>query len=154
MIVRRAFTLLELLVVTALLGVACAIVFVSVAGATEKEQLDGLLRRIADGYGAARAGAICQGQTCSIRYDLRQNRITLATPGAPDTEPVEIALPGACQLVAVTPAETDDCVTVTVGPTGVGRSHTVAVRWKNQWRGTVAINGFTGHSEIASSAVE
>jgi len=146
-------TLVELLVVVAIIGTACGLVFVSTAEVGERQKLEGALHRVADAYAAARASAIMTRRPVRVVYDLEHNCVSVHS-GAGEAAPFLVEFDEGLSITGVSPSEDGKALTLVISPTGRGRSHVATMECRGRLRGSVSIDGLTGRAEIAVSDKE
>jgi len=146
-------TLVELLVVVAIIGTACGLVFVSTAEVGERQKLEGALHRVADTYAAARASAVMTRQPVRVVYDVAHNRMSMHS-GPQEAAPYEVEFDEGLSMTGVSPSEDGRALALVISPTGRGRSHLGTMECRGRLRGSVSIDGLTGRAEIAVSEAE
>lgn len=151
--VPSGFSLLELMAAVAVAGIMASIVFASMVDLTAHQRFDRGLNRIADVYAAARATAVSTHRTIRIRYGVETDCIWV-TSGTAAGSATAFAMPAGVDLLGVTPAESQGDVVLRIGPSGMGRTHTLLLRGEGRLRGTIRINGFTGQAETAVTVSE
>ena len=78
----RGFTLLELMVVLAIMALLVALVPPLVSGASDRVALKGAARQLAAGLRFARSQAIARNRPAVLQLDLKARRYTLRNEGA------------------------------------------------------------------------
>jgi type II secretion system protein H len=77
---NRAFTLIELMVVIVLIGIAMAIVIPEMRGSYDDAKLRSTARQLADAFTAANSHAIARQETCRVRIDPALGRYAIEEP--------------------------------------------------------------------------
>lgn len=102
---RAGFTLIEIVVVLAILAVATALVLPSVGRGTESAQLRSQAGRIAAVLREARLQAVTQRHATRVSLDRARNTVTL-TAGDPDRPLRELSVPAGVRVSVATGGET------------------------------------------------
>lgn len=163
------FTLIEMIAVTAILGMLATFVVLRLDWAVPKYQLRSVGHRISALSAMGRAYAVSRGRAFYVEYDLKNRRATLLGPRPPESEtpppdvefvPVPAIAPadqweevGREDLpdgisfedvwLGAKPAE-GDVVRIEFSPLGTADTHTVHLKDEGQRRFTVHVNGITG----------
>ena len=168
---RGAFTLIELVVVIALMAAAVGVAVVRLDGLTQRGRLRAGLRQIAAVHSLARWQAITSGQARSIVYQRGANSCTLQRPGIGSgrwtwvgSVPTVLGHRVTVERVSVegysggSPADDDEVHRVTVRPDGSCASYVVVVSAGDNRYAAAAIEGLTGRCscvfDLAPGAAE
>ncbi|MBX3363711.1 MAG: prepilin-type N-terminal cleavage/methylation domain-containing protein [Phycisphaeraceae bacterium] len=110
--VRRGFTILELLIVLGLLGAIAAIVLPAVGGRTAAYSFDEAVRQVRSAVGACRADARRTGKPVELlaawQEDGRVMLVGLVVQSERDEEPLDVALFGGLTLEGVSSGMSGD----------------------------------------------
>ena len=167
---RGAFTLIELVVVIALMAAAVGVAVVRLDGLTQRGRLRAGLRQIAAVHSLARWQAITSGQARSIVYQRGANSCTLQRPGIGSgrwtwvgSVPTVLGHRVTVERIAVegcpggSPAD-DELHRVTVRPDGSCASYVVVVSAGDNRYAAAVIEGLTGRCscvfDLSRGAVE
>jgi len=153
----RSFTLLELIMVIALMGIFTSLVAVNLHGFGANARLDASVRLVSDVIALARNEAGVTGKTWSIEYEAGQGRIWLQPPDGLG-EPSLHSLPGGVTLRAVSVSGLstgeENHVSVKVRPNGLLTPHTICLEDRAGRLRTVSPNPVTGAVSIPEDMTE
>lgn len=165
----RGFTLIEMIAVTAIIGMLATIVVLRLDWAVPKYQLRSVAHRVSGLSAMARGYAVSRGRAFYVEYDLKNRRATLLGPTAPEGEtpqPGDEFVP----VPAVAPADQweevqredlpdgisfedvwlgakavdGEVVRIEFSPLGTADTHTVHLKDEGKRQFTVHVNGITG----------
>jgi len=166
---NSGFTLIEMIAVTAIIGMLATFVALRLDWAVPKYQLRSVAHRIAGLSAMARGYAVARGRAFYVEYDLKNRHAILLGPRAPEGEtpqPGDEFVP----VPAVAPADQweevgredlpngisfedvwmgakaaeGDVVRIEFSPLGTADTHTVHLKGEGERRFTVHVNGITG----------
>ncbi len=166
---NRGFTLIEMIAVTAIIGMMSTIIALRLDWAVPKYQIRSVGHRIAGLCSMARGYSVSRGRAFYVEYDLRRGIVTLLGPTAPEgltPQPGDEFVP----VPAVAPADQwEECgredlpdgitfedvwlgskavegevVRIEFSPLGTTDTHTVHLKDEGQRKFTVHVNGVTG----------
>jgi len=152
---ERGFTLIELIVVAAILGLAAAIAAPRVAALAPRVLLGTSARQVIDVVRLAQVAAANSGQSAYVEYDLTAGalRVVGAEPAGEETPPTEY-LPEGVAICAVRrgdrAAVTSGSVRVVVLPGGYAWPHEVELRTSTDSRLTVRFHRLTASIDEGS----
>jgi prepilin-type N-terminal cleavage/methylation domain-containing protein len=152
-----SFTLIELVVVMALLGIFASLVAVNLHGFGANARLDSAARMVSDIVALARNEAGVTGRVWSVHYEVGGKRMKMRPPeGHGDIS--SRALPRDVQFQAVALGGSllskDGWVSVDVRPDGLLTPHTVYVEDSAGDMRTISVNPATGTVRISQGKVE
>ncbi len=95
---RRGFTLFELLLVLALIGLFSSVFVINVASLMKDGEMETLERAYWRAVETARTGAVFKQQAHFLEWDPKGNRFLVISAGAAQEFPVEIESPGKLEI--------------------------------------------------------
>ena len=137
---RSAFTLIELVLVAALLGLIAAIAAPRIGAMLPRVSLQTAARQIADDVRTAQAYAADRGRTVYLEYDLDESAVRLGAVDAKSVPPALDPLPQEVSIAAVD-SFASGTVQVAVFPSGYVTPHKVELTSGEAGRMTVNFSG-------------
>jgi prepilin-type N-terminal cleavage/methylation domain-containing protein len=135
---KSAFTLIELMLVAAVLGIVAAIAAPRVSVLMPRVGLQAAARQVADDVRAAQGWAVDRDRRVGLVYDLDEGTVSIEGAGAPALD----ALPRGVAIAQVAGA-TSGAVRIVVFPSGYVAAHRVELE-----------SGGGGRMEVEFSGVE
>lgn len=163
----KHFSLIELLVVTLILGFTLGIAFTALDDLTGSSRLASTARHLGDFLSLTRNEAASQGKVFRIHYDLEKNEYWMEIPFAEDNETAATSVLSRRQIKELThmppiplksgivfedimlsqsEKRTGGKVSVEFSPFGFSAGHIIHLRTESGQQISVEINGLTGIS--------
>ena len=164
---RSAYTLIELVVVVAIIGLVLTITTIHVDDFVASSRLGSVARQIASTLALARNEAAAQGKAFGVLYDMDAQAFALVFPDEDGALPVDENdvrehagglhfLPKDVRMIDVaygTQAATDGFVLARVSPMGVVSDHTIHLE-QGKRQITLRVNQITGIVSVLEGYVE